>query len=169
MDTVVATIVVDFTGDSGSSHLSCEVDSRAAGLNHGRTQFRPGMPVYLLVFKTDDVEITAKDASYGTLQNAWLAEEEKYIWVEEWLTFANTNTATLEKPYVDSFSYEWYGRSLGVLDPAGMGVTAESSGVASAKVKYRTKFIPMGITSPPSINGKTEFNIVVYIAGVSDA
>ncbi len=42
-------------GSGASGHLSAEVDTRAAGLNGGRSSFSPGETVYILIYKSDNV------------------------------------------------------------------------------------------------------------------
>lgn len=162
---VTANITVSFGAETGAGvdgHLSAEIDDREDGLNGGDTSFAPGDTAYFLVFKSANVTYDAPVCSAGSIQTASAGSVER----EEELTFADTDTATLQVPCTGSLSVLWLGRSLGsltLIDP--MTVKASAKGVAVAKVTYSATADAFGLTSPSSLNGLTDFSILVFILG----
>lgn len=157
---VTTSIVVQFSSSSGSV-LTAEVDSREDGLNNGKTSFSPGNTAKFLVFKSDNVTIDSMVSSAGTLSPAGSGTYE----VEEWVTFSNTAETSVSKPVASGFSYEWFGTSLGTITASETSLRVESKGVAVAKVKYQSKYLAYALASPASLNGESEFQIVVFISG----
>lgn len=163
---VSATIQVSFGTEAGADgHLSAEIDDRAGGLNGGDTEFSPGDTAYFLVFKSANVEYDTPAASAGTLVSGTVSGG--YVEREEDLSFADTNQASLSVPASQVVSYEWFGRSLGdlILLEDAMTLEASASGVAVCRVKYRAPCTAHGIVSPASLNGKTDYSILVFIRG----
>jgi hypothetical protein len=163
---VSATIQVSFGTESGADgHLSAEIDARATGLNDGDTDFAPGDTAYFLVFKSTNVEYDTPVASAGTLVSGTISGG--YVEREEDLSFADTHQASLSVPASQVVSYEWFGRSLGDLNllEDAMTLEASASGVAVCRVKYRAPCTAHGIASPASLNGKTDYSILVFIRG----
>lgn len=164
---VTATILVDFAqggGDGGAAgHLSAELDDREDGLNNGLTTFQPGDTAYFLVFKSENVTHDAPIPSAGTIATATAGTVTR----EDQITFANVATGSLPVPALAITDHVWMGTSLGALTLGDdkMTVTAASAGVAVCKVTYTTQPEAYGLTSPASINGETEFDILVYIHG----
>lgn len=169
MATVTTSIVVEFKKE-GSSVLTAEIDSRPTGFNNGRTSFSPGDSAVFLLFKTDDVTVDSLISSYGVVEAVTPIPPATDLYeVEEWLTFADTDTASLSKPYTIGLTYEWYGTNLGTLTPDGTSIRAATKGVGVAKVKYRSRFTAHSIASPLTMNGKSDFQILVFVAGHTDA
>lgn len=166
MAKVSTTIVVNFTSNNGGA-LSAELDSRAEGLNNGKTSFAPGETANFLVFASPDVTIDALLASFGTpIQISPSPINGGLFEVEEWVTFAETAEASLQKPYTSGFTYEWFGNNLGTLTPNGSKVTkADAKGVGTAKIKYYAAYTAYAIQSPAQMNGKSEFQIIVLVKG----
>lgn len=159
---VTANITVSFGSEGAGDHLSAEIDGREDGLNGGDTSFAPGDTAYFLVFKSDNVEYDEPVCSAGTIITAEGGTVEK----EEELTFADTDTASLSVPCTGALTVTWLGRSLGDLtltDP--MTVKASSKGVAVAKVAYEATADAYGLQSPATLEGLTDFSILVYILG----
>lgn len=161
-----ATIRVQFGNPDGSGaegHLSAEVDSRPGGMNGGRSSFSPGETVYLLVYKTDNVNITDTLCSAGSLSSAGTAS----ITVSEEVMLEDNDTATLPKPASGAISVVWQGRSLGslTLQPDKLTAKAEARGVAVARVTYTAQALVYALSSPASINGETDFSILALIKG----
>jgi len=158
-----ATIRVVFGTDfSAGDHLSAELDSRTDGLNNGLTSFNPGDTAYILVYKTPNVTITEATVSAGSIADAGTAVVE----LEEDVFFEDSNTASLNKPADTISSVTFYGRNLGnvtLLDP--LTIKADDKGVAVAKVKYVTTAQVAALTSPPTLDGETNFSILVLIKG----
>lgn len=164
---VTANITVSFGADAGadgSGHLSAEIDSRDDGLNRGYTSFAPGDKAYFLVFKSDNVEYDPPIAS--VLNSITSAGTGITVSRTEELTFADTDTASLNVPCTGDLEVTWLGTSLGgltLLDP--MTVKASAKGVAVASVTYDAAADAYGLQSPSSLNGLTDFSILVYILG----
>jgi hypothetical protein len=161
-----ATIRVQFGNPEGADtgHLSAEVDTRADGLNGGRSSFSPGETVYILVYKTDNVSITDTVCSAGSLS----AQGSAVVAVTEELMFEDADTASLNKPARSSLTQTvWYGRSLGNLTVQAdkVSVKAETKGVAVAKVTYDTLALIYALSSPATLNGETDFSILALIKG----
>ncbi len=165
-----ATIVVHFgqaAGGGAAGHLSAEVDGRQGGLNGGQTSFAPGQPVYILAYRTPNVTIVSIEASAGTIA----AQAPVTVTVTEELNFEDERTATLSKPVAGAAlsSVEWFGANLGSLTVQDdkMTVEAPDSGVAIARVTYSVAADVYKLDSPASINGQTDFPILVLIKGVA--
>lgn len=169
MATVTTSIVVEFK-QVGNSLLTAEIDSRPSGMNNGRTSFSPGDSPVFLLFKSDDVTVDRIISSYGTVLSVIPPPPGMDLYeVEEWITFADTDEASLTKPYYTGLTYEWYGTNLGTLTPKGTSIRAATKGVGVAKVKYYSRFTAHSVPSPLTMNGKTDFQILVFVAGHTDA
>ncbi len=165
-----ATIRVQFGNPDGSGaegHLSAEVDGREDGLNEGRQSFEPGASVAILVYRSADVAVTRTECSAGSIR----AGGQATVSIEEDLTFADEATASLRVPALSAPAVRWFGRSLGALTLGAdkMTLTATSKGVAAARVTYQARADVYWLTSPASIDGDTDFSIVVFIGGSSSA
>lgn len=162
---VTATILVDFGADGAgdaAGHLSAELDDRPDGLNGGLTSFQPGDTAYFFVFASSNVTHGDPIPSAGTVAPATIGVVTR----AETVTFANTNTATLPVPALAITDYAWMGTDLGAITLTDeMTVTAASSGVAVCQVTYTTQPDAYGLASPSSLNGLTEFDILVYVRG----
>jgi hypothetical protein len=148
-------------GDA-SGHLSAEIDDRADGLNAGKTQFVPGDTAWFLVYKSANVTYSTPQASAGTI----IRGASVVVTKEEELSFADTDTATLNTPASALVSYTWLGASLGnlvLVDPTTVKATAK--GVAVCRVKYSAAADSWALASPASVAGLTDYSILVYILG----
>jgi len=164
-----ATIKIQFGADSAAAsadtHLSAEVDARADGLNAGKTSFAPGDDVHILVYKSDNVVVTGTDCSAGSLSASGTA----VVVLTEELFFEGEKTATLGVPASTGVleTTTWLGRSLGAITLGAdkTTCTAGSAGVAVANVSYRTNALVYKLSTPASINGSTDYSILVLITG----
>jgi len=164
-----ATIRVQFGNPDGSGangYLSAEVDTRANGLNGGRSSFSPGETAYILVYKSDNVSITETICSAGSLT----AQSTALVSVTEEIMFEDADSATLGKPARSSLAQSvWFGRSLGTLSLQSDKVTvkAQAKGVAVASVTYDALAQVYALASPATLNGQTDFSILALIKGVA--
>ena len=168
MGAVTTTVQISFgTGgaDAARAHLSAEVDGRSNGLNGGKTSFVGGEPVYVLLYKSSNVTIKSKILSAGSL----FAAESQLVDVEEIITFSNSRESSLSKPASGGVSVTWYGASLGGLSIAedGTSVTASASGVAVAKVTYKSNALAYRISTPLELGGVKDYSILLFILGES--
>jgi len=154
---------------SSNEHLSAEVDSRPTGLNAGKTTFAPGDDAYILVYKSDNVTITGTDCSAGSITAAGSATVE----LTEELTFEDDVTASLNVPAATAGlnSTTWYGRSLGSISVGADKITctAGTKGVAVASVTYTATASAYKLSTPATLNGSTDYSILVLIQGAPAA
>ena len=159
---VKTTLQVAFGSNSSNDHLSVEVDSRADGLNAGKTSFLPGDTAYILIHKSWNMVIDQIIVSAGTVIDATAG----VIVREEELSFAESSSAALSVPSTGLVSVQWLGHSLGTLtlQPDGMTVKADTSGVAMARVRYNVEPIAKGIKSPAYVQDSiVDFSINLLI------
>lgn len=163
MGIITTSLVVEFDSKDGEGILNLEVDDRIDGLNKGVTDFAPGDEVGLLLYKTSNVVIDQIIVSSGNIQQAGQGSRP----IEEFVTFANENTASPRYPIMSGFSFTWAGNSLGGLTVVSENtVRAGSVGVAAAQIKYTTTFQQLKLINVPlSLNGLTSFPIVVFVSG----
>lgn len=159
---VTTSLVVQFTQGQQSGQLSAEVDSREDGLNLGKTSFLPGDAANFLVFKSDDVVLDSLLASAGSISYVGAGF---YVVEDEWVQFADTNEASVQKPITDSFVYQWYGNSLGTVEVKGGKLVSQIKGVGMLKVSYRSAYVAYRLGSPATINGESDFQILVMVKG----
>lgn len=149
------------TGTGVDAYLSAEIDSRADGLNAGKTSFVPGDTAYFLVFKSDNVSYSAPIPTAGTVTAGAAQTVEK----TEDLQFSDADTATISIPTTALSSVQWLGTSLGSLTLTGTTVKASAKGVAIARVTYNVTADSYALASPATLDGLTDFSIMVYILG----
>lgn len=165
---VTTSIVVQFSAGSSGDSLSAEVDSREDGLNQGKTSFAPGdTPVFLLFKSSDSVIIDAVIPSAGAISPVLVDPLLGLYDVEEWVTFADTTEASLQKTVYSGFTYLWYGNNLGTVTVSGNKLVCAVKGVGVLKVKYKAKYVPYSLASPSLLNGKSDFQIAVVVKGHS--
>lgn len=120
---VTATLTVNFDKNetSGNKFLSWEVDDRSeedGGLNLGDTSFSPGDTAWLLLFQEKSVVLKSTFTSAGTLTRGaggQLYEFSDEKDTTEYITVANSNTASLSKPAnTGAVSLSWLGKNLKV-------------------------------------------------------
>lgn len=160
---VTASLVVQF-GDTDSEQytLQAEVDARDDGFNKGVTQFLPGDSPAFLVYKSPELTLsfeqsTGNRSSLGSVT----------IPQEEFLVFANENTAQLSKPPEGSVTLKRLaGVSGAVLNR--QEVRIPEKGVAVYKATYNARAYAYRMTGiPTSLQGETSFPVVVVIIGTA--
>lgn len=177
---VTANITVSFgAGSAGgagaNAHLSAEIDGRADGLNKdhievsadgsaGSPSFAPGDTAHFLVFKSSGVTFDTPASSAGSISSGGGAIS---VSKTEDVSFAGTNKGSLQVPATAITETKWLGNALGALTVGADGteVTASSKGVGIARVTYTCSAEPYGLTSPATLDGETDFSILVYILG----
>jgi len=163
-----ASIVVQFGANfSSSSHLSAEIDTRPGGLNAGKTTFQPGDTVAILVYKTSDVTLSQVSASSGSISPA--SSPKVTVNKTDTITFANSREASIDVPALGGSldSVQWMGNDLGTITLNGTRAIAANSGIGVANVTYSAEADVYMLTSPASINGSTDYSIVVVLVGES--
>ena len=167
-------IVVSFGSQSdaasaANAHLSAQVDSRPTGLNNGATSFQPGDTCWILVFMSDNVSLDGDPIlSAGTLGGG---QQVSGIDIQEQLTFANVDTASLSVPATGISNTKWLGKSLGDLSLISNNseVQASQKGVAVAMIDYTANATAYSITAPQTLDGEVSFGICVMIQGKLNA
>ena len=162
----ITTIQVQFgrsLADGADAHLSAEIDDRPTGPNAGDTSFEPGDTAWFLIFKSTNVEIASITASAGSLGGGGSVIVER---VED-VTFAAVKEGSLNVPANSITSYTWLGNNLGTLTLGtnGQTLTASAEGVAIARVTYLAPATSHSLTSPPDLDGATDFPILVVVVG----
>ncbi|MFC7422047.1 hypothetical protein ACFQNF_19495 [Iodobacter arcticus] len=162
MSQITSSITVQFDS-SQQGFLSAEIDSRPDGLNRGRSQFKPGDVVWLLVYASPLVTYGMPILSEGSI----LRGTDQIITQSDVINLQNTAESKLSKPASSALVVQWYGNNLGAmtLGDDKMSISTERAGVAVAKVKYSAKAQSWGIQSPPSSGGEKNFSIGVLIIG----
>ena len=167
MATANTTIQVTFGSSSSSaagtnSVLTAEIDSRTDGLNGGKTSFLPGDSVYFLAYMSSDVQVSSVVTSAGTVAQAGSVMVQK----SEDVQFQNTDTASLSFPANSIVSMTWMGRDLGELTLVGANsLKAAQSGVGVCRVVTNAPASAYVLTSPPTLNGLTDYSILVLLTG----
>ncbi len=151
----------------GDSYLSAEIDGRDDGLNGGKTSFSPGSEVWFLVHRGRNVQVESVDASAGS---AAMESEIEYI-KEEDVVFEGEKSANLSMPSLGIVSTRWMGRSLGnvTLGADAQTLTADTSGLAVARVSYKVRALTGKLSSPSELAGEKEFTVAVLITGAVTA
>lgn len=94
---ITTSLVVQFTdpvaAEEANAVLIAEIDSRNDGLNSGNTTFTLGSDVGFLIYNSPNVEF-----SIETTAGSITSFQDVTIPKSEFLTYANSNSATLDKP-----------------------------------------------------------------------
>lgn len=109
---ISASLTVSFNSSSTSSAgLVLEIDDREDGLNHGKTDFRPGDSVYYLLYKADDITITHHLLTSGSKSAATDGQREMSGNKADIITFTDSNNSSLKYPASSGVNFSWIGRS----------------------------------------------------------
>ena len=96
MAIITTTLTVDFSAASAAGSqgsVYAEVDTREGGLNGGRSSFRPGEEVVILIF-LDRASLQSIASSDGFMS----FHSTGSMAVDEYVTFAGGREASLSKP-----------------------------------------------------------------------
>ena len=134
-----ASIVIDIRSSSGAEGgLSAEIDSRPDGLNGGVTTFYEGDNPGILLFKTGNVVNVEGFATDGHITHVGSGTME----VTEWVTFANTNTASASKDITGGFTIlKAKGDSLPDIKYSGTTITCSRAVLAVLQIRYTARFV----------------------------
>ncbi|MBF0371245.1 MAG: hypothetical protein HQL52_17490 [Magnetococcales bacterium] len=137
----------DYTPGGGS--IPMEVDDREGGLNAGTTSFQGGDTAHILLHVGPTVTLDEVTASTGTLAQG---ADQSYQVTED-LAFEGSDSVTLSKPATSLDSWTWLGTDLGALtlESDGVTVTAESAGLAVARVVMTLTPRSWAITTPATV------------------
>lgn len=160
---VTASLVVSFSTESaasGGGDLKLEVDSRPDGLNGGITQFGTEDDVYILLFKSANVEVTEITCTSGSLSPAGsgLADETDV------LSFAKSAEANLGYPYASGGAIAWMGASGGTPTfAAGKSiVTVPNAVIAIGKATYKAAYQAYKLSGVGDVE-----SVLIYAEGVA--
>lgn len=169
---ITTSIVVQFRKEDAEAAaiLQAEIDDREDGLNQGDTSFEPTSTAYFLVYKSSNVVYSTPRATAGNILSRGTGTR---VVEDEFITFTGSNTGSTSYPIKGQSldSYKWLGTAGGVVTVTGeneITVTpftegAEVFGVLA--VNYKADYTAYGVKSPASLEGYTDFPIVVYIIG----
>lgn len=107
---VVASLNVSFSSDSSAdsgANLKLEIDDREDGLNGGNTSFGPGDTAYFFLFKDDAVTLvtTTPRTSAGGITSEGSGTKK----VDDYETFSNSSSSSLNYPPNGAVSMQWIG------------------------------------------------------------
>lgn len=154
-----ASISVEFASNLDRAVLQVEVDSRADGLNKGKTTFYPGDSPAFLVFKTQDVSLEKILTTQGYVQSVGSGS----FTVEEWVTCAMSRTVNLTRPASGGVSIlEYYGDLPKISSVYGATLTFAEKVLTSMKVSYTTQYQGYRVTGSLG-----DAPVIVYVQGVA--
>jgi hypothetical protein len=148
-----------------TGQIATNLDNRDEdGLNpDGQPSMIPGSSPGLLVHTGPSVEVSDMESTAGTLhQDAIQIYQEETDLLFDW-----SDTAKLSTPARSLDSWTWMGNDLGelTLGSDGITVTAVSSGLAIARLKFTIEAEGWRLQSPPSLGGTTTFPIHLKVTG----
>jgi hypothetical protein len=109
---VTASLTISYSVESEASEgLVLEVDDRENGNNGGNTSFVPGDTVYYLLYQATDITTDIHFVTAGTSSSA-ADVLGGYREVEEYLTFTDANSASLQYPASGTVTMDWQGTYL---------------------------------------------------------
>ncbi len=141
--------------------FTVEVDTRPTGFNGGKTTFSAGETIHYLIRKSWNVQILTEVATVGVIHNH--PDSKEHI-IDDYL-FLGVNTVNLKTPcegnYVD---YDWIGDGLGgirVINSTQLISSRAGDGVL--RVKYDTPVLHSSLSTPSSVNGITDYQVILTI------
>lgn len=171
--TITQTLTVSFGADSGTDSLIAEIDSRSDGLNKGKTSFRPGDDVYILVYRSNNVTIQEVVSSKGGIALD-LSAGVQIVELTDTVIFANERESSVSKPVSGAFDVSWWGNDLGAMtldnDQRTLSLSQDPStpsdpvyaGVASVDYTSEADVYKLTNTLIPNLS---EYEIVIVIVG----
>lgn len=168
-NSITTHVVVEFGATDASPNVILEVDSREDGYNGGKTSFQPGDAAYLLLFEPDGWSESYRAVSAGSISYVGETVVDK----EDFLTFIDDETASLQYPLFGTPTFTWLGANLGVVsvangvcslpprtyDPVDGFSPAHRVGIA--RVNYKAKAKVYSISSVPVAVSKVAALFVV--------
>ena len=177
--TVTTSLVVEFdTGDEDTnSILLAEIDSREDGLNNGNTSFKPGDPVYFLIYKTPDAVVDGIFVTHGVVNPSGSLSPRDLE--TNYAQFIADDSVNLTYPVKSNFAGEWLGDhgDLGttqIINNAAIKLTEipkESDGITPKEhyagvleYTYTTEYQAY-LVQHTAIPNKDKYQIIIYIYG----
>lgn len=158
---VTTSIVINFQQDE-EGILTAEIDSRSTsegGYNGGNTSFSPGDSPVFLLYWSNNVLVTLKTVSDGSLVTLGFPLVTK----TEQLQFANKREADLSYPYVSGFTVKRRSPTMTV-DPTlnGNKVRFATDQIGIVEVEYQTRAEAIRVQNPSG-----DLPALVYIEGIA--
>ncbi len=148
---VTASLTINFDGGKGDNQFIGEVDDRDDGPNGGKTDFRPGDTVHLLLFASPQITGINARATSGSLSVGGTAVVEK----EELISFAEESEASSRYPInPGTATFEWYGPAPASITYADGKFSVPAKTFAVGKVKYMSTarmYSLSGVTYPAAL------------------
>lgn len=148
----------ELTDEEGNVYTSLQVELDS-DRNEGETRFLFGSKAYYKIFKSPTDLVIVQVQSDGVITDEGVGTEE----VTEYITFANTNKATINYPLDSVVSAEWAGNDLGALSYTGNVITSSQVGVGVLKVVYNVIFTRHAISV--NVEGVETYAVLIYITG----
>jgi len=186
---MMAEVKTTFTLDAGvesSDELTAEIDSRPSGLNRGKSDFRGGDDVYILLWKSIKVINVKPYSNIG--ENRIQRSQDVFVdHKDEMLVFdtGDLQTASLSKATAGEVVFEWQGNSL----PQGVSLSLEADMktyrmtdarplpqngeleryLLVVKVAYQSKATAYKMNLPALLNGEANYSVQGMFVGEIDA
>lgn len=143
-------------GGAGES-IQVRMDETANG---GKTSFLYGDKAFFQLYTYPEnmtLTITPSDGSVSD-EGSGVGE------LEEIITFANTDEASVAYPLASIVSTEWLGRSLGAITKGESAqIKAAQKGVGVLRIKYKANFIRKALTL--GFKDEASYPVIVHILG----
>lgn len=110
---ITAHVVVEFSGDD-TPNVLVEIDGRENGYNAGKTTFQPGENAYLLLYVPSGWSAVYHASSAGVLTYV----ENTNVAIEDYVTFIDDETVSLQYPVSGTPLFAWLGNDLGIVSVA---------------------------------------------------
>lgn len=148
---VTASLTINFEGGKGDNQFIGEVDEREDGPNAGKTSFRPGDTVHLLLFASPHITgINARSTS-GSLSAGGTVTVQK----EEIISFAQEGETSARYPINPGTAvFEWYGPAPSSITYADGKFYVPQDTFAVGKVTYTSTartYSLSGVTYPAAL------------------
>ncbi len=108
---ITAHVVVEFSAGDDTPNVTVEIDGRENGYNAGKTTFQPGENAYLLLYVPPGWSAVYHASSAGALTYV----EDANVDIENYVTFVDDETASLQYPVSSTPSFTWLGNDLGII------------------------------------------------------
>lgn len=163
---VTASLEINFGGIT-DAYLSAEINSED---NDGKTSYVAGDEVYFRIYHSGNYTV-ASTAGSCALETANITANIKTLTdgnTEEVVKFAFSATASTDKLITNFISYTWMGTALGVIKKSGYNEVSggTATGIGVAKIDYDTTYDLWKFSSPATVNGSTDYSVVIGITAV---
>ena len=157
---VRTSLTISFSSNLGGDILRIEVDSRVEGLNAGRSQFFPGDTVYLLEYKTPNVEIQDRFCTDGGVMALGTGTTE----ITEFVSIAGSKTGNTTKPISSGFSIlRSWGKPVSLTGYQDSTIILANETIAVLEVRYTARYSVLQLSGASG-----DAPVLVYVMGIAE-